>query len=67
MLWGDEKDVLPIALNGKQFQVTRNLDGFLSQVRSENESKGPYWTDAICTKQKNEQEENAQVAMVRDI
>ena len=66
-VWGDEKDVLPITVNGKHFLVTRNLRDFLSQLRNKNDRRGPYWTDAICINQNDNEEKNVQVAMMGDI
>lgn len=65
-VWGDSESTIPILINNCRTIVTINLHNALAQIRA----SFPYpllWIDAICIDQKNPQERNQQVAMMRKI
>lgn len=66
-VWGDATDTLPITVNGAGARITRNLHHFLEHLRNQSDRRGPYWADALCMNQKDNEEKNVQVAMMGDI
>lgn len=65
-VWGRPSDVRPILLNGQLVKVGANLELGLRRLRSTTETRA-LWADAICVNQRNVQERNEQVALMRDI
>ncbi|KAH7371662.1 heterokaryon incompatibility protein-domain-containing protein [Pyrenochaeta sp. MPI-SDFR-AT-0127] len=65
-MWGDPLRQHAITINGKRFQVRRNLWGFLRMARE----KLPHvylWIDALCIDQSNTLERNHQVQQMGSI
>ncbi|RKU45392.1 hypothetical protein DL546_004382 [Coniochaeta pulveracea] len=65
-VWGTAYDDVVILLNGHEFSVGETLASCLRHVRSTTEDK-PLWADAICINQRDLEERNEQVALMRDI
>ncbi|KAK3345982.1 heterokaryon incompatibility protein-domain-containing protein [Lasiosphaeria hispida] len=64
--WGDLRVREPIRLNGKSFQVTKNL--WLAMRHLRDQSKPiVMWIDAICINQRDNDEKSEQVAKMRSI
>ena len=66
-VWGDAKTTLPIAVNGKEKQVTTNLESALRHTLKFSTPGSRFWVDAICINQKDKDERNHQVKLMRDI
>lgn len=64
--WGDANVRLPITLNGLGFEVTTNLHAALVHLRKTTEAR-TLWIDAICVNQKDIDERNNQVQLMRKI
>ena len=64
--WTNTDPTIPLLLDGKTFQAPLNLWSALCSVRL---STGPrhLWTEAICINSKDVEENNQQVALLRDI
>jgi hypothetical protein len=58
--WGDPNITLPITLDGKSFQVTKNLAEALQCLTVTDESRF-LWVDAICINQTDDSEHSQQV------
>ncbi|EHK50236.1 hypothetical protein TRIATDRAFT_90562 [Trichoderma atroviride IMI 206040] len=65
-VWGTSTEKLSITCNGKQFDVTENLDSALRHLRSEDNER-IFWIDAICINQKDDLERGYQVSLMKDI
>ena len=65
-VWGSKEDPATVILNGQPFQVTKNLDEALKQLRSPTVDH-TLWVDALCINQENIPERNAQVQQMRMI
>lgn len=70
--WGPLRPVLPIILNGKQFQVPENIwDFFYTTSRgfdSRSQTSPPWmWINALCIDQANGDERNHQVSLMSSI
>jgi hypothetical protein len=63
--WGDAADKVPILVNDKVLEVTRNLFLALANIRMEN-ADSFLWIDAICINQKDGQEKGIQVGSMRE-
>lgn len=61
--WGDETAKKRISINGKEFEVGRNLYDALKHIRSANRDR-VLWIDAICINQANVPEKNQQIRMM---
>ena len=66
-VWGDATDTIPITVNRRCCRITRNLYQFLEKMRNESGRQGPYWADALCINQDDNDEKSFQVAMMSDI
>lgn len=64
--WGDSSGTLEIFVDDKSFLCTPNLYSALLQLRSTSEDL-VLWVDAICIDQRNLQERNHQVQIMRNI
>jgi len=64
--WGDQRDKVPITVDGCAVEVTRNLHAALIRLRLENE-KRRLWVDAVCINQNDDSEKSDQVNMMREI
>ncbi|EUC46971.1 hypothetical protein COCMIDRAFT_45858, partial [Bipolaris oryzae ATCC 44560] len=64
-VWGDKSDTRHILVNGRTFEVTRNLFEALNSI-VESESF-VIWIDAICINQADDEEKGWQVALMGDI
>lgn len=58
--WGDPGDTKPIILDGRRFNVTKNLEAALRHLRYEEDDR-IIWIDAICINQNDVLERNLQV------
>lgn len=68
--WGDATRRLPITVNGRAFEITYNLHEFLMQFRERDEPdawRGPFWIDALCINQEDNEEKSVQVNIMGDI
>lgn len=65
-VWGDPTITLPISLEGREFQITKNLETALRHLRYENRPR-VIWVDALCVDQHNTDERNHQVALMHRI
>ena len=63
-VWGDASNKVHITVNGCDFEITRNLHQFLQHARDNEARKGPYWIDAVCINQRDDEEKGAQVDMM---
>jgi hypothetical protein len=54
-VWGDPTNRVPIQCNGRQLNVTVNLDAALRRIRHTDRSR-MIWADAICINQTNNRE-----------
>lgn len=61
--WGDETAKKRILINGKEFEVGRNLYDALKHIRFANRDR-VLWIDAICINQANVPEKNQQIRMM---
>ncbi|TVY82833.1 Heterokaryon incompatibility protein 6 OR allele [Lachnellula suecica] len=62
--WGDATRQSQIELDGRPFDITRNLELALRHIRSEREEKR-LWVDSLCINQEDIGERNQQVAQMR--
>ncbi len=73
--WGDVKDMVSITVNGRELEVTRNLEAALRHMRKHQSDQGVlghasaqhWWVDAICIDQTSVQERNNQVSLMTKI
>lgn len=63
-VWGDATNKVPIMINGKIVQVTRNLKDAL---RNFSTTPALVWADALCINQQDISERNQQVNMMSKI
>jgi hypothetical protein len=65
-VWGDEKNKVPVLVNGSVMQITVSLEGALRHLGQETE---PFtlWADAICINQQDEVEKSSQVKFMKRI
>ena len=61
--WGDETAKKRISINGKEFEVGRNLCDALKHIRCTDRDR-VLWIDAICINQTNVPEKNQQIRMM---
>lgn len=59
-VWGSYNDRVAIRVNGRTFNITRNLHAALTHLRSQS-AETILWVDAICIDQGNVPERNSQV------
>lgn len=64
--WGEAKDTVPITVDLRETEVTKNLLQALIDIRQENEDV-VLWADAICIDQTNNTEKGEQVPLMREI
>ena len=64
--WGDPKGTEQISVNDESFEVTKNLFSALGVLRRPDAVR-TMWIDAICINQKDNEEKNSQVGMMREI
>jgi len=65
-VWGKANDVVPINLNGHEFEVKKNLHDALDQLRVVHCDMW-FWIDAICIDQSNVEERSQQVTLMKCI
>jgi hypothetical protein len=65
-VWGNASDTSTIQVCSQDFEATKNLEAAMRRIRDQ---KSPLiiWVDAICINQKDIQERNSQVSMMRSI
>ncbi|PMD20692.1 hypothetical protein NA56DRAFT_704495 [Hyaloscypha hepaticicola] len=63
-MWGAEAVKVDILLEGALFQVGQNLWDALHYLRS-SETQMPFWIDAICINQRDVEERNRQLPMMK--
>lgn len=65
-VWGDDKLLHGIQINGQLFHVRQNLHDFLRMAKRLRWTTA-FWIDAVCIDQHNVDERNSQVRMMTDI
>ncbi len=65
-VWGDANDTVPIYLDNRITQVTRNLEAALRSFESHNDAI-TLWADAICINQADDAEKSHQVRIMAQI
>ncbi|KAH8799423.1 heterokaryon incompatibility protein-domain-containing protein [Xylogone sp. PMI_703] len=65
-VWGDRRDPGSLVLNGRQMDITRNLQDALIQLRFESQDR-LLWVDAIYINQEDVKERSHQVQLMRFI
>lgn len=65
-MWGSEREVRQILVNGRPFRVRGNLWHLLMHLRQRGESRF-LWIDALCIDQQNLQERNFHVQLMGQI
>lgn len=69
--WGDQNIKAEIILDGRQIQVTKNLELALRHLLMEQRRMGGdcklFWVDAVCIDQRNEDERSHQVSQMGKI
>ena len=68
-VWGDENKIGTIVVNGRETQVTRNLEVALRALceRPDFEDRYRLWVDALCINQLDYEERELQVGKMRNI
>lgn len=68
-VWGDDRELRQIVVNGTDMLVTKNLEEILRRLAANNEFRANYkiWIDAICINQNDESERASQVQKMREI
>ena len=67
-VWGDPKITVPIWVDGREVQVTTNLDAALRRVRDTTPDQTIHlWVDAVCIDQNNLVDRSQQVQLMADI
>jgi hypothetical protein len=64
--WGDLSQKSRIEIDGRHFQVTKNLECSLRHLRLER-SVTRLWADSVCINQEDVEERNLHVSQMRDI
>lgn len=65
-VWGEEKNLQPIKLQGADWEVTPDLHAALLALRKRWEPRR-MWIDAICINQRNNHEKGSQVSLMAEI
>jgi len=65
-VWGEANDFREVWIDGHSHTVTANLESALRRFRKRTEVR-EIWADAISINQKDKQERNQQVTLMRDI
>src|ERR1700733_7795431 len=65
-VWGDQKDIAMITVDGKNQPVTVNLRDFLQRVRRISDAR-ILWADAVCINQEDLEERGQQVRLMASI
>ena len=65
-VWGDQKDLRHILLNGFSFDITRNLEAALRRLRHPIEPR-LFWIDMLCINQGSAEERTHQVNLMQFI
>lgn len=65
-VWGSVEDPSSINLNGYSYNITKNLEGALRQLRCKNKVR-VLWVDALAINQSSIDERNKQVRMMPNI
>ena len=64
--WGNPQDTVPIKVDGKVLQATKNLHLALRRLRSKDDAR-TLWADALCINQHDVDERTQQVGIMQDI
>ncbi|OCL11331.1 hypothetical protein AOQ84DRAFT_424047, partial [Glonium stellatum] len=65
-VWGSAQDTVPIHINKKTFDITRNLEGALREFRLGDRPLA-LWVDAICINQRDNDEKSKQIQLMGKI
>lgn len=65
-LWGDSSEKVPIFVDGKRFNIGKNLFAALKCLRLRDSSL-LLWADAVCIDQENVSERNFQVRLMKQV
>ena len=65
-VWGDAKKTKTISIEGKELDVTVNLEPALRHLRDPGRRR-MVWADALCIDQSNDEEKNQQVAQMSKV
>ncbi|KAH7136324.1 heterokaryon incompatibility protein-domain-containing protein [Dactylonectria macrodidyma] len=67
-VWGQKTSSHSVQINNTRVPVWKNLEGVLQRLRRDVGGEDvQLWIDAVCINQKDEEEKNAQVAMMSNI
>lgn len=73
-VWGEASDRKAVTVDGRSLLVTQNLHDFLAEMcptadldTEACKRAGPFWIDAICINQSDNDKKGVQVNMMGDI
>jgi hypothetical protein len=66
-VWGDPTSMEPILINGKKYNITKNLYDALNSLPDIDKSSVWWWIDAICIDQQDNTEKSMQVPRMTHI
>ncbi|KAH7041477.1 heterokaryon incompatibility protein-domain-containing protein [Microdochium trichocladiopsis] len=62
-VWGDPTDTMPIIVNDIEVAITRNLYSAVVAM-SRYQTRPPFWADAVCINQRDNDERSSQVKLM---
>ena len=66
-VWGDQREIVSMKIDGHNFPIGKNLEAALRQIRSSRRRFLNIWVDAICLNQADNSEKSHQVRNFRQI
>ncbi|KAH7019605.1 heterokaryon incompatibility protein-domain-containing protein [Ilyonectria destructans] len=67
-VWGEKTSLHSLQINNRRVSVWKNLEGVLQRLRRDVGGEDVrLWVDAVCINQKDDEERNAQVAIMASI
>ncbi len=66
-VWGTGSDPEPFIYDGQKISIGKNLGQALRHIRPDAGESLSIWIDALCINQRNTEEKNKQVAMMKEI
>jgi len=65
-VWGNPDDTRVISVEGRDFEITANLDSALRHIRNSRRNHR-IWADAVCINQSDDMEKSQQVKQMGDV